>query len=253
MIVQSRQDMHVHSTFSDGKGTIEENVREAERLGLRELTCVDHVRVDTDWVPEYAAAVRCINQTTSVELSCAVEAKLMDTAGRLDLPLDLTGVDAIYAADHQVPLADGPHSPREIKTAIEDGALSGDEVIEAIVTATAHALNAQRLPVVIAHMFSVLPKIGLHEQNVPLGLIEQLAAVAARMDAQIEVSERWRCPGVRALRPFISRGVPLLLSTDAHCAEKIARYAYCVEVVDELDCSRRRTRAPWRARAAVEA
>ncbi len=39
-----RQDMHVHSTFSDGRDTIEDNVAEAERLGLLELTCVDHVR-----------------------------------------------------------------------------------------------------------------------------------------------------------------------------------------------------------------
>ena len=53
-----RQDMHVHSTFSDGRDTIEDNVAEAERLGLLELTCVDHVRAGTDWVADYVAAVR---------------------------------------------------------------------------------------------------------------------------------------------------------------------------------------------------
>ena len=52
-----RQDMHVHSTFSDGRDTIEANVEEAEALGLTQLTCVDHVRVDTEWVPEFLAAV----------------------------------------------------------------------------------------------------------------------------------------------------------------------------------------------------
>ena len=52
-----------------------------------------------------------MNATTTVRLRCAVEAKLLDTAGNLDLPSELEGVDAIYAADHQVPLADGP-TPR---------------------------------------------------------------------------------------------------------------------------------------------
>ena len=58
--MNARQDMHVHSTFSDGRDPIEDNVAEAEALGLTALDCVDHVRADTDWVPDYVAAVRRI-------------------------------------------------------------------------------------------------------------------------------------------------------------------------------------------------
>ncbi|MFZ0974784.1 MAG: PHP domain-containing protein, partial [Solirubrobacteraceae bacterium] len=83
---EARQDMHVHSTFSDGAHSLEENVAEAESLGLVELGCVDHVRVDTDWVPAYAAAVAALRERTEVRLQCGIEAKLLDTAGALDLP-----------------------------------------------------------------------------------------------------------------------------------------------------------------------
>jgi putative hydrolase len=228
-----RQDMHVHSTFSDGRDTIEDNVAEAERLGLIELTCVDHVRVDTEWVADYAAAVRQVNASTPVVLRCAVEAKLLDTAGNLDLPGDLVGVDAIYAADHQVPLPDGPRTPREIKALMADGALSSTEVMVAIVTSTAEALR-RHSPVVIAHLFSVLPKLGLSEDDVPQELLEHLAAITAQTGGQIEVSERWRCPGVRTLCPFLRLGVPLLLSTDSHRRETIGRYSYCAQVLSEL-------------------
>jgi putative hydrolase len=234
-MIETRQDMHVHSTFSDGRNTIEENVAEAERLGLLELTCVDHVRADTDWLEGYTAAVRRVNATTSVELRCAVEAKLLDTAGHLDLPTTgLAGVDAIYAADHQVPLHDGPHTPSEVKVRLAEGALSSAEVIEAIVTSTANALRGQTLPVVIAHMFSILPKLGINEGKVPLEAIERLAAVAAQTGAQIEVSERWSCPSARTLRPFLGAGVPILLSTDSHRRETIGRYAYCERILGEL-------------------
>jgi putative hydrolase len=228
-----RQDMHVHSTFSDGRDTIEENVAEAERLDLLALGCVDHVRMDTDWVADYAAAVRRANATSPVVLRCAVEAKLLDTAGNLDLPADLEGVDAIYAADHQVPLADGPHAPAEVKALIAEGRLSVAEVIGAIATSTANALHRWPL-VVIAHLFSVLPKVGLSENDVPPQLLKQLAAITAQTDAQIEISERWSCPSARTLRPFLDHGVPILLSTDSHRRETIGRYSYCTGVLAEL-------------------
>ncbi|MBV9799713.1 MAG: hypothetical protein JO039_16830, partial [Solirubrobacterales bacterium] len=92
---ESRQDMHVHSTFSDGANSLEENIAEAESLRLVELGCVDHVRADTGWVPAYAAAVTGLREHTEVRLQCGIEAKLLDTTGALDLPEPCPGVDAI--------------------------------------------------------------------------------------------------------------------------------------------------------------
>jgi putative hydrolase len=229
------QDMHVHSRFSDGANTIEENVAEAERIALRELTCVDHVREGTTWVPEYAAAVQRVAQQTPLVLRCGIEAKLLDTAGLLDLPPGgLEGVDLIYAADHQVPLAEGPAVPREVRERIAEGTLTREAVVESIVRATATAVHRHPHVVVIAHLFSVLPKLGLDEADVPAPLVDALAAAAAESGAQIEVSERWRCPSVATLRPFVARGVPVLLSTDSHRRETIGRYDYCAAVVREL-------------------
>jgi putative hydrolase len=228
-----RQDMHVHSTFSDGRDTIEDNVAEAERLGLLELTCVDHVRAGTDWVADYVAAVRRVNRETPVLLQCAIEAKLMDTSGALDLPPDIDGVDAIYAADHQVPLADGPHTPNEVKGLMAEGTLTADDVVAAIVTSTAGAVR-RHSSVVIAHLFSVLPKLGLTEDEVAPAHLEDLAEAALQSNARIEISERWSCPNTRTLRPFLRRGVPVLLSTDSHRSDTIGRYSYCASVLAEL-------------------
>jgi putative hydrolase len=228
------QDMHVHSTFSDGADSIAENIAEAERLGLRELTCVDHVRESTDWVPDYVAAVGELRPGTELTLRCAIEAKLLDTDGALDLPDAIDGVDAIYAADHQVPLADGPHHPREVRESLQRGERGAAAVLEAIVTATERALDRPE-QVVIAHLFSVLPKLGLHERDVPPELIERLADGARRHGARIEIDERWRCPSAATVRPFVEIGVPLLLSTDSHRRETIGRYDYCLGVLRDLD------------------
>jgi putative hydrolase len=228
------EDMHVHSTFSDGKNSIEENVAEAESQGLDALGCVDHVRVDTTYVPEYVQAVKRVSETTPVRLQCGIEAKLLDTTGALDLPTQgVDEVDAIYAADHQVPLADGPHHPREVCAAIESRELPAREVLEALVTSTAEACRRHD-NVVIAHLFSVLPKIGLDEEDVPLELIDSLAQATQESGSQVEVSERWRCPSVRTLRPFVERGLTVRMSTDSHRREHIGRYDYCTTVMRQL-------------------
>jgi putative hydrolase len=232
--ISLRQDRHVHSRFSDGEGTLAQNIAAAEALGLQELTCVDHVRVSTDWVPAYVEAVHAARASTKLKLGCGIEAKLLDTDGALDLPAEYEGIDAIYAADHQVPLADGPHHPRQVRAEIESGERTAASVIEAIVTSTAAAVR--RYPqVVIAHLFSVLPKIGLTEDDVDPELVAQLAAACAETGACIEISERWRCPNAQTLRPFLERGVTVVVSTDSHRSDTIGRYAYCADVVTELD------------------
>jgi putative hydrolase len=232
--VNRYQDMHVHSTFSDGRDRIEDNVAEAEALGLTELTCVDHVRIDTGWVPDYVAAVRRIGAQTDVDLGCAIEAKLLNAEGALDLPDGIEGVDAVYVADHQVPLADGPNHPRDVRARLERGDLTAEEVIGALVGATAKALDRAEA-VVIAHFLSILPKLGLDESDVPADLLEALAAETARTGQRIEISERWRCPSTATLRPFARHGVPILLSTDSHRRETIGRYDYCLAVLGELE------------------
>ncbi len=227
------RDAHVHSTFSDGAASLAENVAEAERIGLRGLTCVDHVRFDSDWVPSFSDAVRSLRGETSLELRCAVEAKLLDSTGALDVPGGLGEIDYVYVADHQVPMPDGPHAPREIRAAIEAGELDPRVVLCSLVTATAMSLRCSH-QVLIAHLFSVLPKIGLSEDDVPVELIEALAAAAVANGAAIEINERWRCPTARTLRPFIRRGIPLLLGTDSHQIQSLGRYDYCEAVLHEL-------------------
>jgi putative hydrolase len=229
-----RQDMQVHSTFSDGADTVAANVAAAEAIGLVEMTCVDHVRVDTDWLPEYVAEVTRVRPTTDVRLTIGIEAKLLDTTGRLDMPEELPdGIEVIYAADHQVAMPGGVQHPDAVRDALAAGDLSPAEVFSALITSTRECLDDPR-PIVIAHFLSILPKLGLDQADAPLDEIDALAAETARTGQRIEVNERYRTPSARTLRPFIDRGVPLLVSTDSHRADTIGRYDHCRAVLAEL-------------------
>ena len=219
------EDMHIHSTFSDGIHTVEENVGQAEAVGLMQMCCVDHVRVSSDWLPGYVKTVENVRQQTKVKVYCGVEAKILNEAGLLDVPENTDGVDFLYAADHQVPFGDRFYSPREIRQMVSEKSVTKNEVIAAIVNSTVNVLeNYQN--VVIAHLFSVLPKIGADENDVSEAQLENLAITAKRTSAKIEVDERWKCPSVRSVSHFQNHKVPVLFSSDSHRKETIGKYTY---------------------------
>ena len=229
-----REDHHVHSTFSDGRSTLEENIAQAERIGLARLGCVDHVRADTTYHPDYAEAVRALRLTTTVALSIGIEAKILDSDGQLDLPARLETIDVIYAADHQFPWPGGPRSPRDVKTDLQNGA-SAAGCIETLVLATVAAMRRNRThPLVLAHVFSILPKVGLSEDQVPDELLAELASAAADTGTVVEISERWRCPSLRTLKAVRAAGAAIVCSTDSHLAAGIGSYDFVRSTLQAL-------------------
>jgi putative hydrolase len=219
------EDWHVHSTFSDGASTIAENASRADSLGLRRICMVDHVRRDTSWVGEFIATARSADCLVRASVLCGVEAKLLDTLGTLDLPPDGDRADYIFAADHQLPTPSGPMHPAEARECLDAGELTPEEVIFWLVRASANAvLRYDR--VVLAHPFSIVPKLGLDPDQIDLTLVEWLARLMACRGACTEVSERWRCPAPRILQSFLGAGVRVLASTDSHHAEAIGAYSW---------------------------
>jgi len=204
------EDFHVHSAFSDDAvSPVADNVRAAGERGLRTLCVADHVRRDTAWVPELVAAVAACRGQPGPQVLAGVEAKILDTAGRLDLPPDLDGIDLVLIADHQFPADDGPAHPARVGAAIGAGQLTAAEAVERLCDATANALAAAGRGCVLAHLFSLLPKIGLDEAMVPAPLLGRLAERVARAGAMVEVNEKWGCPSPRTgTRPDDDRATP---------------------------------------------
>ena len=219
------EDMHVHSTFSDGAATIEENISRARELGMRRITCVDHVRRDTDWLPDYVAAVESWKGRTEIEVFCGIEAKILTLDGELDMPADTRGVDRVYIADHQMPGREGPIHPAAVKESLAAGETSNEQVLAELIQATSHAIAGEPRGV-IAHLFSILPKVGMGEGEVPDALIVDLAEATRTAGGRIEIDERWRCPGPETVRHFLERGIPVLASTDSHRLDTLGQFDF---------------------------
>jgi putative hydrolase len=218
------EDFHVHSTFSDGESTLAQNVQAARERGLRTLCLVDHVHRDTTWLPKFTAAVAPFRERPGPRVLAGVEAKILDTSGRLDLPPGLDGIDLVLIADHQFPGDSGPLHPTHARVALAGGAMTAAEAIEGLCEATANALAATDRRCVLAHLFSVLPKMGLDEAMVPEPLLAELAGKVAKAGAIVEVNEKWACPSARTIAAIVRAGVPLVAGSDSHHCRDVGVY-----------------------------
>ncbi|MGW6054364.1 PHP domain-containing protein [Streptomyces sp. NPDC055189] len=223
-----RTDLHTHTDFSDGRDPLNRVVAAAESAGLHTLVLTDHVRADTTYLPHYVAAVQHARTTTALRLVCGVEAKIMDTAGHIDLPDDLTGIDHIAVADHRFPLPDGPAHPEAVRARLAAGTMERAEALELLVRATTRAVA--RIPAGrsahLAHLFSVLPKAGLEEAEVDAALLAPLARACRTHGVAVELNEKWRCPSPRTAALLARAGVRIAAGSDAHHAAAVGVFPW---------------------------
>lgn len=225
-------DYHVHSSFSDDAvSSLAENIAAANAAGLAVLRVTEHVRVSTTWVPEFVAAVAAQPVPAGLKVLTGVEAKILDASGTLDVPAGLMGVDAIVIADHQFPGPDGPWLPHEARARL-DGGLAVTDALDLLVGALVRAM--QRAPGnQLAHCFSILPKLGLSENDLTDEQLGLWAATAAATSTLVEVNEKWACPGPRAVRAVLDAGGVIVASTDAHDAAEVGRYRRVEAILEE--------------------
>jgi putative hydrolase len=233
-ILDKGSDLHVHSTFSDGASTIDENLSSAEGWGMHTLGLVDHVRRDTAWVPDFVAAVHALAATTELRILVGVESKILDTAGTMDMPDSMPTLDYVLVADHQMPRPDGPMHPAAVREALENGELRADQVIDDLVEATVNAVGCYDRTI-LAHLFSILPKCGLHEDQVTEAAVRRIGQATKAAGTAIELNEKWTCPSKRVAQLLLESGAHLTFSTDAHHEARVGRYAYVDDIAGQLE------------------
>jgi len=229
-------DHHVHSTVSDGKNTPLENVRQAEAIGLQKLTLVEHVRADTDWVDAFETTLQSLQQKSHLELRGGLEAKLLRANGLCDVPAGIESKESmrLYLADHRFIYGDQAITPAIAKQHMCAKKFSLANAVEMVVQSTMAAM--ERYPAsVIAHLFSILPKIGAsEEEHISEEHLRALARCAKKNACIIEIDERWRCPSLRTALFFVDEGVEVLASSDAHRKEDIGQYTHVRDVYEGI-------------------
>ena len=230
-------DYHVHTTYSDGEGSVEDCVRRAVALGLPEIGIADHVC----GVPQAAWDLASV----PLDRMDDYVAEVLDAAARHDDIAVLLGVEADYLPGHEDELAallaayplqivvggvhviDGFDFDSEERR--DDPRWSDpDAVYIANYRAVQAAAETARFDI-IAH----LDYVGLwgHKPG---------PAVEPALDAALDAMAAHGCaielntdritdpagvmyPSEDILRRACLRQIPLVVSSDAHCAQHVGR------------------------------
>ncbi len=240
---------HTHSFYCDGKSTLEEHVREAEKCGLLQLGFSSHSSVpfennfaiSEERIPEYVSEIDQLQQKTDIKLLKSLECEFVpDITKDFDVWRTTYNLDYVIGGVHLVrpPHGDGLWFIDGSKQEIYDNGLRdlfGND-IKAAVTAfweqTFEMLETQHLDI-IAHF----DKIKMHnrdrffteDESWYKVLADKAIQLIKRHDVIIEVNTRGlykkRCdhfyPSTELLMKARKADIPVIVSTDAHKAEEL--------------------------------
>lgn len=102
-------DLHTHTVFSHGKGTIEENVKIAKQRGLTKIAITDHgfehfsFAVKRKNLAFMKSECARLSEKYNIEVLLGVEANLLDETGRIDVKEeDLKFLDIVLMGYHKM-------------------------------------------------------------------------------------------------------------------------------------------------------
>ncbi len=223
-----RADGHVHTGFSAGRDSVGLVVSAADRAGLTSITFADQVGPDTTWLPAYADTIRRARRRTELNLRIAAEVEVVQRDGWLAWPGDLGHLEAVSVAVSQLPMADGPVAPREVRALLAAGRLTPNEVAEIVVTATIKGMDraSRYAPAQLARPLGLLTQVGLDESAVTGEMLAALATACLVTGTAVEISEAWRGPSPLVAATLREAGVALVAASDARYAGEVGQWQY---------------------------
>jgi len=241
-------DYHTHTRWSHGSGSIADNLRAAEQLGLHTLGIAEHgpsllfVGVPSRrWQALREAVTHA--PISATRLLFNIEANVISTAGDIDVPLGIRdNLDMLLVGLHPRVVPEGLESWWAFYGLRWLGLLSRrwrHRLYDAFTQALVSCVQSQRVDIV-TH-----PGYGL-----PIDTAE-LAAVCARRGARLEIN----CRHLAAIERDIARAaknkeVEFVLSSDAHHPEDIGRFAAGCKYVDSIGIDRERIiNVAWQEKA----
>ncbi|MCR5688359.1 MAG: PHP domain-containing protein [Lachnospiraceae bacterium] len=111
----SRFDMHLHTTWTDGRDSAESMIAAACENHLTSIAFTDHIRKGSDYYPDYLDELASYAMRDDIRVYRGFEAKIMNPAGEVDIPDDArSAADIVVASVHRIPVGDSFVYPKEL-------------------------------------------------------------------------------------------------------------------------------------------
>lgn len=217
-------DIHTHTTFSHGKGSIEDNVKAAISKGLTTIGISDHgpghifYGVKRKNLPVMKAEIERLSKLyPQIEILLGVEANIVNLSGRLDLKeADEKHLDYILAGFHYGIFGENPLFGIRLQLA--------NLASRKLKFLSWKKLKTTNTDLVIKAIYENKIKLITHPGDKgPFDLLPIAEACVAN-NTMMEISTWHLAPTLDELRSLSKTGVRYIISSDAHSPERVGTY-----------------------------
>ena len=216
-------DMHTHSTYSHGLGTIEEMVNQARKIGLSAITISDHGRshlfygVKKENFKKMRDEIDAFNKKyDDIDIFLSVESNIIGADGTIDIQEEEKKYcDWIYAGFHY------SFVPKSVKDLFN---FLGRNVVSALLPIPALKKNTRKRNTVtyLKMMDKYTLKMITHPGNrCPID-IRTVAKKAAEKNVILEINPRHHHLNVKELKVILPYGGQFAINSDAHRVPHVA-------------------------------
>lgn len=198
-----KEDYHIHTNYNDHSAvnlTIKNVIKEAERKGLELIALTEHVRKNSEWIPEYINEISEYKEKTKVKVVTGFEAKIMED-GSIDCREDIARDYFIIASFH-TKYYDKTVWTNALKKAIKNKYIN---VIGHLAPESSFQLDTKE--------------------------IEEFAKLINKHKKIVEVNAKYKRPPENWIKAFIKNGVKFHLGSDAHSLNEIGNYESIIKLI----------------------
>jgi histidinol phosphatase-like PHP family hydrolase len=226
-------DCHTHTNMSDGRNSAEENVRQAEAVGLEMVVITDHYYPHHDDLSTRVERILAADAGSTIRVIPGMEVTVLDAQGKLHLTeREATLVQwvlADFGGSTRGLAVDPPAHLARYLDNVFSAALGA--VQNPLVDALAHPFNLGRFPASVTP--AQLPRSGLRE----------VAAALAETDTAFEIMNQmsWWYPDMAEMQFTLEyadllalmaeANVKFVLGSDAHSCGAVGAQGWCRRVM----------------------
>ena len=217
-------DLHTHTTYSHGKGSIADNAARAAELGLERLGISDHgpgsvsYGIDMKKIPQMRKDIEEAEKLfPQLKIELGVEANIANLSGRLDISREEQKLfDYIIAGYHYSYLGEKPFTGISICV--------GGWLHERGLTTSART-RVRNTDIVVNSLLENKIDIISHPGDKADFDIDAIAAACEKTGTVMEINHRHHCLTVEGIRIAAKYDVRFIMSSDAHTSDAVG----CVE------------------------
>lgn len=227
-------DCHTHTIFSDGRNSVDENVRQAEAMGLELVVISDHYYPHHDDLSTRVERILAADEASPIRVVPGIEVTVMDAQGKLHLSeRDASLVQFVLADFGGTTRGIAIDPPANLERYLDNVFRATLAVIQnPLVDALAHPFNLGRFPATVT------------PAQLPRNALRECAAALFEKDTAFEIMNQmsWWYPEMTTeqftyeyadlLALMAEANVKFVLGSDAHSCGAVGSQGWCLRAME---------------------